>query len=213
MDETNCQMNVAQAKVLIRKWKKRAQRATTSFRESFTVAGTSRAGDLPGLPPFILLPLKQYDTCLHQGAILPCGKQMKGLPEGAAVLCNDIGYMKIDAFQQYLEFFDRNTKETCGTRADGTPEWRLLLVDGHKTHVAYEACKWCADRRIFLFVLPSHTTDLTQPCDRANFRVFKRILRDRVHWWIAKHGGGEPHPNPNPTRALLCTSNADLTPA
>ena len=59
------------------------------------------------------------DTCLHQGAILPCGKQMKGLPEGVAVLCNDIGYMKIDAFQQYLEFFDRNTKETCGTRADG----------------------------------------------------------------------------------------------
>jgi hypothetical protein len=192
MDETGCQVNVAQARILIRKWKKRAQRATNSFRESFTVCGTSRGGSLPGLPPFVLLPLTKYNTALHHGVTLPCGKEMQGLPEGTEIVCNKIGYMLKETFMEYLEFFDKNTKVTCGIRPDGTPEWRLLLVDGHKTHVGYEACKWCNERRIFLFVLPSHTTDLSQPCDRMNFQVFKKILRNRVHWWTTRHGGGQP---------------------
>lgn len=46
-------------------------------------------------------------------------------------------------------------------RAGGQP--RLLIIDGHASHISYEFCKYAAENNIHLISLPPHSTHLLQP--------------------------------------------------
>lgn len=76
------------------------------------------------------------------------------------------GYMTQKRFAAYLQHFDDATKAVgIGQRSDGTDAWRMLIVDGSRTHINADVFEWALDRRILMMVLPSHTTDRTQPCE------------------------------------------------
>jgi len=46
---------------------------------------------------------------------------------------------------------------------------RLLILDGHGSHITWEFVSFCKEKNIILFWLPSHSTHLLQPLDVGIF--------------------------------------------
>jgi hypothetical protein len=59
--------------------------------------------------------------------------------------------------------FDRYTKEKCRRR------YRLLILDGHGSHVTEPFIDYCYQHRILLAVFPPHSTHRLQPLDVVLF--------------------------------------------
>lgn len=71
--------------------------------------------------------------------------------------CEDLG-------MSWLEIiFDRHTKKKAGY------SYRLLLVDGHSSHVNLRFINYCDQNRILLVILPPHSTHRLQPLDVGIF--------------------------------------------
>jgi len=68
-------------------------------------------------------------------------------------------------FKWLSEIFEPQTRETCskGLRK------RLLIVDGHSSHVNRRFIDFCGDNDIILLVFPPHTTHRLQPLDVSVF--------------------------------------------
>jgi hypothetical protein len=62
-----------------------------------------------------------------------------------------------------VEIFDRYTRKKAGNRR------RLLIVDGHSSHVNMRFIEKCDKLRILLLILPPHSTHRLQPLDVSLF--------------------------------------------
>jgi hypothetical protein len=62
------------------------------------------------------------------------------------------------------QVFDRYTKPKARLR------YRLLIVDGHRSHLTQEFVEYCHQKRIILAVLPPHSTQTLQPLDVVCFK-------------------------------------------
>ncbi len=71
---------------------------------------------------------------------------------------NDIGLAWLK------EVFDRSTQQKARRR------WRLLIVDGHGSHLTMDFIKFCDSNKILLAVFPPHATHTLQPLDVVLFR-------------------------------------------
>jgi len=66
------------------------------------------------------------------------------------------------------KLFDPYTKgRTIGT-------YRLLIMDGHGSHVTGDFDKYCTDNLIIVLCMPPHSSHLLQPLDVSCFSVLKR---------------------------------------
>ena len=63
--------------------------------------------------------------------------------------------------------------ETCDKAAG---EYRLLICDGHDSHITAEFIAYCMDNKILLMILPPHSSHLTQPLDIGVFGVLKKHM-------------------------------------
>jgi hypothetical protein len=70
---------------------------------------------------------------------------------------NDIGLAWLE------QVFDRHTKKKARS-------WRLLIVDGHGSHVTLEFIEYCYQNKILLLILPPHSTHTLQPLDVVMFK-------------------------------------------
>jgi hypothetical protein len=66
------------------------------------------------------------------------------------------------------QVFDRYTKQ----KARRGREWRLLIVDGHGSHLTEGFFDYCLKHRILLAVFPPHSTHTLQPLDVVCFKPF-----------------------------------------
>jgi hypothetical protein len=66
----------------------------------------------------------------------------------------------------WLERFQQETLE----RAKFGEEWRLLLLDGHSSHINLAFCQKALASNILVCVYPPHTTHRLQPLDVSVFR-------------------------------------------
>jgi hypothetical protein len=71
---------------------------------------------------------------------------------------NDIGLAWLE------QVFDRYTK------AKARRKWRLLILDGHGSHVTMDFITYCDDNKILLCILPPHSTHTLQPLDVVCFK-------------------------------------------
>jgi hypothetical protein len=71
---------------------------------------------------------------------------------------NDIGLSWLK------QVFDRYTKEKCRR------SWRLLILDGHGSHITLDFLEYCDQNRILLAIFPSHSTYTLQPLDVVMFK-------------------------------------------
>jgi hypothetical protein len=64
------------------------------------------------------------------------------------------------------------------TEVKAAGEWRMLLFDGHTSHVNREFLQTCLDYNVLPVCLPPHTTHFSQPLDVAIFSPLKRAYSD-----------------------------------
>jgi len=63
-------------------------------------------------------------------------------------------------------------------------EYRILLFDGHGSHLTRQVVEFCLKKKIILLCLPSYSTYLLQPCDVGAFRpladTYHKILNQKT---------------------------------
>ena len=76
------------------------------------------------------------------------------------------------------DVFDANTKQKARR------SWRLLILDGHGSHVTMDFIDYCNQNRILLMVYPPHSTHTLQPLDVALFKplstAYSKLLDERI---------------------------------
>ena len=72
------------------------------------------------------------------------------------------------------------------TRAELQGEYRLLIVDGHASHVSNEFIKFVKANKIICLCLPPHSTHLLQPLDVSVFgplkQNYKKLLAEKTRF-------------------------------
>jgi DDE superfamily endonuclease len=79
--------------------------------------------------------------------------------------------------------FDRNTKEKAGNSK------RLLLVDGHSSHVNLQFIDYCDTHGILLAILPPHSTHRLQPLDVGIFSPLANAYSTEINEYVHKTCG------------------------
>ena len=69
-------------------------------------------------------------------------------------------------------------------------EYRLLLLNGHASHVSTKTIENCVSRKIILLCLPPHTTHLLQPLDVGAFSPLSFACKKRIHQRTEYAGSG-----------------------
>jgi len=64
--------------------------------------------------------------------------------------------------------------------------WRLLLMDGHISHLSLDFIQYCEDIKIVPFCLPPHSTHYLQPLDRCLFGILKKAYSNKVDEYISR---------------------------
>ena len=79
------------------------------------------------------------------------------------ILATSNGWSNADTFDLYLrEHFNKYTQTSSG-------EKRLLLLDGHRSHLRLKTLEFALQNGIIMMCLPAHTTHLLQPLDVGIF--------------------------------------------
>jgi hypothetical protein len=60
-------------------------------------------------------------------------------------------------------------------------EYRLLICDGHDSHITAEFIAHCIDHKILLMILPPHSSNLTQPLDVRVFGALKKHMASELY--------------------------------
>ena len=89
--------------------------------------------------------------------------------------CNTKGWTSnIHGLQWLREVFEPTTRE----KADGKP--RLLICDGHDSHITASWIAHCMKNNIIFMVLPPHSSHLTQPLDVGVFGPLKTLMASAI---------------------------------
>lgn len=97
----------------------------------------------------------------------------KGLHDGIRIAVSESGYTNDVLSLEWLKHFDDQTRPTDG-------EWRMLIMDGHGSHLTIEFVDYCyqPEVNISVFLLPPHSTHLLQPLDIGVFQSFKHYHQE-----------------------------------
>jgi hypothetical protein len=89
---------------------------------------------------------------------------------------NSKGWTSIDKGEEWLRVcFEPRTRE----KAEG--RWRLLICDGHDSHISAKFVRHCIDNNIVLLLLPPHSSHLLQPLDVGVFRSLKAAMTTELN--------------------------------
>jgi hypothetical protein len=83
------------------------------------------------------------------------------------------------------QVFDRCTKQRSG-------RWRLLILDGHGSHLTMEFISYCDRHRILLMILPPHSTHTLQPLDVVLFKPLSQAYSNELTNHLHKAQGLVP---------------------
>ena len=84
---------------------------------------------------------------------------------------------------QWLKIFDKETK------AKAKRDWRLLIIDGHGSHVNMKFIEYCDNHRILLAIYPPHSTHRLQPLDVSLFSPLAIHYSDELNQFLANCEG------------------------
>jgi hypothetical protein len=96
-------------------------------------------------------------------------------PENWSFSCNSKGWTSNQHGLEWLQrCFDPATQAKAGN------QFRMLICDGHDSHISGNFVEHCMNNRIHLMILPPHSSHLTQPLDVGVFGPLKRILASKL---------------------------------
>jgi DNA uptake protein ComE-like DNA-binding protein len=77
----------------------------------------------------------------------------------------------------------------CYTAAKACRQWRLLILDGHGSHLTPEFLEYCNANCILLMVFPPHSTHSLQPLDVALFAPLSRHYTEELTHYLQRTQG------------------------
>jgi hypothetical protein len=92
----------------------------------------------------------------------------KGLNDGIRIVVSESGYTNDILSFEWLKHFNVQTQPL-------NSEWRMLVIDGYGLHLTIEFVDYCyyLNVKIFMFLLPLHSTHILQLLDIGVFQSFK----------------------------------------
>ena len=127
--------------------------------------------DGTALPPDIIFVLKNSTIQSHWVADIEARTHL------IHVASSSRGWTDKDIGLAWLEqVFDRYNKPKARLK------YRLLIVDGHGSHLTQAFIEYCHQKRIILAVLPPHSTQTLQPLDVVVEVVLEARLGVRFGW-------------------------------
>jgi hypothetical protein len=158
-DETGFQMGVIATAKVVTGTERRGRPRTTQpgNREWVTCIETINARGF-SIPPLIIL-----EAVMHQAA------WYSNIPEDWSIGVSENGWTTNEIGLHWLEHvFDKHTvAHTIG-------RYRLLILDGHGSHINPEFDRYCQQHSIIVLCMPAHSSHLLQPLDVSCFAVLKR---------------------------------------
>jgi hypothetical protein len=164
MDEKGCMKGIGDnLKVFIPRSEAAAFSAQPGNREWVSIIEClSSRGYI--LPPFVIFEGKRI--------------QIDWIPDSIAskvkVQVSPNGWTDNQIALEWLKHFDRHTaSQTRG-------KYRLLILDGHASHVTFEFIQYCQEHNIVPLCLPPHSTHYLQPLDVGIFGPLAQAYRGLV---------------------------------
>ena len=173
-DETGFQMGVISTAKVVTTSDRLGRPRTTQpgNREWVTVIETICAAGF-AIPPLII-----FEGVMHQASWYEDGS----LPQGWSIGVSPNGWTNNEIGLHWLkEVFDKYTKaRTIG-------KYRLLILDGHGSHVTPAFDLYCRENGIIVLCMPAHSSHLLQPLDVGCFSALKRSYGYHVEQLMRLH--------------------------
>ena len=119
-----------------------------------TIEGINMSGW--SIPPFVILAGKVHQASWYHD-----------LPPDWVLAVSDNGWTNDQLGIEWIKHFDKHTS----SRIKGV--YRLLILDGHGSHITPEFDEFCSANRIISLCMPAHTSHLLQPLDVSCFSPLK----------------------------------------
>jgi hypothetical protein len=160
-DETGFQMGViATAKVVTNTDRAGRPRTTQPGNREWVTVIESICVRGFAIPPLVIFDAKVHQSTWYENGLLPYDWSIAVSENGWTN--NEIGLIWLK------DVFDKYTKNrTIG-------QYRLLILDGHGSHVTPDFDRFCLDHSIIVLCMPPHSSHLLQPLDVSCFSVLKR---------------------------------------
>ena len=100
------------------------------------------------------------------------------VPDDWGVVPTTNGWTDNETGLEWLQHFDEHTKH----RRRGV--YRMLVLDGHQSHVNAEFEDYCKENNIVTLCLPPHSSHLTQPLDVGCYSVLKKMYGAEIEHFI-----------------------------
>jgi FtsZ-binding cell division protein ZapB len=117
------------------------------------------------IPPFLCVMGRFHLATWYSSGHIPSDWAIKTTPNG---------WTDHQTGLEWLEHFDRHTK----ARQQGI--WRMLVLDGHESHINADFDQICKAKKIIPVCLPAHSSHLTQPLDIGVFSPLKRAYGSQI---------------------------------
>jgi hypothetical protein len=101
------------------------------------------------------------------------------LPHDWVLQVSPTGWINNNLALAWLKHFDAHAKP-IGV-------YRLLIVDGHKSHCSVDFQDLCKEKKIITLCMPPHSSHLLQPLDIACFSPLKRKYGDAISVLACSH--------------------------
>lgn len=104
----------------------------------------------------------------------------KPMPKGWMFAANASGWTNNYHGMKWIEHFESATQKQLQSPDD----YRLLLCDGHDSHVSADFVSFCIHNRIDLLLLPPHSSHLLQPLDVGVFSPLKHTISKQISRFV-----------------------------
>lgn len=117
------------------------------------------------IPPFII-----YKGRVHISAWY----EEVDIPRDWKLSVSENGWTNNELGLAWLKHFDAHTK------ARQVGAWRLLILDGHESHLNQDFKDYCLENKILTLCMPAHSSHVLQPLDVVCFAPLKLKYSQRI---------------------------------
>jgi DDE superfamily endonuclease/helix-turn-helix, Psq domain/Tc5 transposase DNA-binding domain len=171
-DETGFQMGViSTAKVITGAERSNRPVSVQPGNREWVTAIDCICADGQSLPPVIIFEGKMHQSTWYNTE----------LPEDWVIGVSDNGWTDNTLGLTWLKnVFEKHTVH----RTKGV--YRLLILDGHGSHLTPEFDLFCTEHLIITLCMPPHSSHLLQPCDVSFFAVLKRRYGQQIQGYMRR---------------------------
>jgi hypothetical protein len=116
-------------------------------------------------PPFIIYKGRVHISAWYEEADIPCNCRLS---------VSESGWTNNALGLELLKHFDAHTK------ASQVGAYRLLILDGHESHLNQDFKDYCLENMILTLCMPAHSSHILQLLDVVCFSPLKRKYSQRV---------------------------------